>query len=89
MSVVECGFPSASAVDRGLLESAYYRDSYRVALERADASVTDIFLAVFAHHPWWMTAALRVRNRLGALVGLKTVADSQIVRVEIKDSYAV
>jgi hypothetical protein len=88
--VVECEFPPASALrERGFVEAAYFRDSYRVPLTRRNASPTEIFEAVFAHHPTWMKALLIVRNRLASLCGLEAPTASEIMHPKFKGTYTV
>jgi hypothetical protein len=89
MSVVECEIPRLSVLDRRFIETAYFRDSYRAPLSRTAASMVDIFLAVFAHHPMWMKIALMVRNRIASFCGLDAPTASEILSVEVKSSYRV
>jgi hypothetical protein len=88
MTVVDCDVPSSSVLDRHLVESAWFRDSYRTRLQRPHAGIVDIFVAIFAHHPWWMKAALIVRNKLAALFGLDVPSVSEIMHPQFKSSYA-
>jgi hypothetical protein len=74
MTVVECDVPTASALDRRLVEAAYFRDSYRVPLSRPHATPVDIFFGIFGHHPMWMKIMLIVRNRIASLCGLHVPA---------------
>jgi hypothetical protein len=87
--VTECDVPSVSLLGRSRVEAAYFRDSYRAVLSRKSAGVVDIFHGIFAHHPMWMKAALIVRNRIAALCGLEAPTTSEIVNVEVKNSYRV
>jgi len=89
MSVTECDIPSASVLDRRLIEAAYFRDSYRAPLSRTRASVVDIFFGIFAHHPLWMKILLIVRNRIASFCGLDAPTASEIINIEIKSSYGV
>jgi hypothetical protein len=89
MTVVECDVPSLSVLDRGLIEAAHFRDSYRAPLSRTRASIVDIFVGIFAHHPIWMKIALIVRNRIASLCGLDAATASEIINFEVKSSYAV
>jgi len=89
MTVVECDIPSASVLDRRLIEAAYFRDSYRAPLSRTRASVVDIFFGIFGHHPMWMKILLIVRNRIASFCGLDAPTASEIINLEIKSSYAV
>ncbi|MBQ8103878.1 MAG: DUF2867 domain-containing protein [Afipia sp.] len=89
MTVVECDTPLLSMLDRSVIEAAYFRDSYRAPLSRPQASVTDIFIAIFAHHPVWMKAILIVRNRIVRLFGLDAASDSEILNFTSKNSFSV
>jgi len=89
MSVVKCDIPSASVLDRRLIEAAYFRDSYRAPLSRARASVVDIFLGIFAHRPMWLKILLIVRNRIASFCGLDAPTASEILDPEIKSRYSV
>jgi len=89
MTIVECEIPSASVLDRRLIEAAYFRDSYRAPLSRTRASVVDIFFGIFGHHPMWMKIALIVRNRIASFCGLEAPTASEIINPEIKSSYRV
>ena len=89
MKVVECDVPSGSMLSRELIERAYFRDAFRVSLNRKDLGVTDMFLAIFAHHPLWMKLLLIVRNKAASLAGLDAPTASELFHVEIKDRYVV
>ncbi|MBN8943206.1 MAG: DUF2867 domain-containing protein [Rhizobiales bacterium] len=89
MSVVECEIPALSALDRRQVEVAYFWDSYRAPLRHGDTSVTDIFLAVFAHHPIWMKVILMARNRVASLFGLDAPAASEILNPAVGRDYRV
>jgi hypothetical protein len=89
MSVVACEIPSLSVLDRKLIECAFFHDSYRAPLSRASASVVEIFLAVFGHHPKWMKAVLVVRNGLARRFGLEAPTAAEILRPRVKASYGV
>lgn len=89
MSVVECEVPSSSVLERGVVDAAYFRDSYRVPLRQPHASMAGIFLAIFGHHPAWMKVALIVRNRIASFCGLDAPTASEIMATEMKNSYVV
>ncbi len=89
MTVAACEIPSASLLDRRLIEAAYFRDSYRAPLSNPDAGVVDIFFAVFGHHPAWLKILLIVRNQIASLCGLAAPTVSEIVDPEIKTHYRV
>ena len=87
--LVEGDVPSASTLSRELIERAYFRDSFRAPLRRTDLGVTDIFLAIFAHHPLWMKMLLIVRNKAASLAGLSAPTAAEILHVDLKDRYVV
>jgi hypothetical protein len=89
MSVVACEVPSLSVLDRNLIESAFFHDSYRAPLSRAPAGVVDVFFAIFGHHPKWLKAALVFRNWLASRVGLEAPTTAEIMRPQFKASYSV
>jgi hypothetical protein len=89
MRVVECDVPASSMLNRELIEHAYFRDSFRASLSRTGLGVTDIFLAIFAHHPLWMKLLLIVRNWIASLAGLSAPTVSEILHPDVKDRYVV
>jgi Protein of unknown function (DUF2867) len=89
MTVVKCETPSTSVLDRSLIEAAYFRDAYSAPVRHTQASVVDIFAAIFAHHPMWMKSILIVRNRLASLCGLDAPTAAEILHQQFKSSYAV
>ncbi len=89
MTVVECDFPISSVIDRRTVETAYFRDSYRAPLNHPDASVTDLFVSIFAHHPMWMKAILMIRNWTVGLFGLEAPTASEILNFSHQTTYAV
>jgi Protein of unknown function (DUF2867) len=50
-------------LSREWIERPYFRDSFKTPLSRSDLGATDLFLAIFAHHPLWMKLLLIVRTR--------------------------
>jgi hypothetical protein len=89
MSVVKCDIPPSSVLDRGTIDAAYFKDSYRTPLVHPGLGVVDVFHAVFAHHPWWMKAVLVARNRMASIGGLDAPTASEIMKQQVKESYAV
>jgi hypothetical protein len=83
MVVTRCDLPTDTAIDPELIRYAFFTDSYRVRLRRANASVVDIFFAVFGHHPAWLKAVLLARHRVGALIGLRAARTSQILNPSV------
>ncbi len=89
VTVVACDVLSASVIDRKVVQAAYFRDAYCVPLRQSQLSVTDIFSAVFAHHPMWMKLALMTRNCIATWCGLDAPDASEILRPTFKRHYAV
>jgi hypothetical protein len=89
MQIEECDVPSLSVLDRNLIDAAFFKDSYRTPLTRAQASVIEIFFGVFGHHPLWMKSILIARNRVASLCGLDAPTSSEIMKPEIKGNYEV
>jgi len=89
MPVVECEIPVLSLLDRRQVETAYFQDSYRAPLGQGGTDVTDIFLAIFAHHPMWMKVVLMARNRVAALCGLDAPAASEILASAVRQDCRV
>ena len=84
-----CDVPLDSVLDRQSIDTAYFKDSYRVALSKPDASVVDIFFGVFGHNPAWIKALLIARNRVARMCGLDAPSASQILTTHVKPDYAV
>lgn len=89
MPVVSCPLPDNTALDRVLIDNAFFADACCVPLSRSDASITDIFFAIFGHHPAWLKAFLWVRHRVGAWLGLDAASSSQIWRPTKEENYRV
>jgi hypothetical protein len=89
MTIVECDIPSASVLDRRMVEAAYFRDSYSAPLRNPRASAVEIFTSLFAHHPLWMKIVLIARNGLASLCGLDAPTAHEMLHPEFKRSYVV
>lgn len=87
--VTPCPLPAGTAIDRALLDDATFADAYRIALANDDASVVDIFFAVFGHHPTWLKAMLLVRHRVGAWFGLQGASTADLLRPRRQARYRV
>ena len=83
-----CAFPAASALP-GHLDAVSFTDSYSVELDRPGMTIQGIYLALFAHHPWWAKALLLLRTRIVSIFGIGGPTARQMANVEIKDAYAV
>jgi hypothetical protein len=88
MAIVACELPAKTVIDRELVDSAFFIDSYRVPLP-LNGSVIDIFFAVFGHHPAWLKAILLVRHRVGGWFGLRAASTPQIMAPTRAETYRV
>jgi hypothetical protein len=88
MKIKARGIPAGSELNR-LFNRFYYWDSFEIHLSRPELSVTEIYLGIFAHHPWWANALLALRLKTGAIFGLNGSTLAQLYNVEIKKNYAV
>jgi hypothetical protein len=89
MAVVKCDIPSVSVLDRNLIDTAYFRDSYSAPLSMPHVGIVPVFIALFAHHPIWMKAILIIRNRIATLCGLQAASPSETLHFRIRDDYSV
>jgi hypothetical protein len=89
MHVVECDFPSGSALGRDVVGRAYFHDSYRAAPARPDLGIVEIFFALFGHTPLWMKLLLIVRNAVAKLFGLEVPSVREILKPAVKTEYRV
>jgi hypothetical protein len=89
MHVIECDVPSSSMLNRDLIASCYFHDSYRVPLTRAELGIVDIFFAVFGHAPLWTKLLLIVRNAIAGLAGLEAPTVAEIMNPDIRSDYNV
>jgi hypothetical protein len=89
MRIEACNLPPSSQLDRRLVASAWFRDSYRAPIARHDADAVRLFLAIFGHRPGWMKAIMLVRNQLAAWCGLRTASPRETMSPEIRAEYQV
>jgi hypothetical protein len=89
MRVIECDVPSSSMLNRDLIDSSCFHDSYRVPLTRAELGIVDIFFAVFGHSPLWAKVLLIVRNAIARLAGLEAPTVAEIMKPGIGKDYSV
>lgn len=85
----ECQIPVKSALYPAWAGCAHFKDAYRMPLADAASSVTDIFTEVFGHHPWWIKAALIVRNRIARWAGLAAPTTAAILHPNQQRTYTV
>jgi hypothetical protein len=88
MTVMRRREPPESAFLEGLAQS-YYWDSHEAPLRRPDLTITEIYLALFAHHPRWARWLLILRGWIVAPFGLRRSTASAFDTIEIKPAYAV
>ena len=84
-----CALPERTHLDRRFTGESFFTDCYRVPLKREDASVIDIFFAVFGHHPAWLKAMLVARHRVGSWFGLAAAGNAELLQPRRKASYLV
>lgn len=89
MTVALCVLPANSALDRALVDDAFFTDSYLVPLTHHAASMVDIFFAVFGHHPIWLKIILLLRHRIGAWFGLKAASTAALLNPSRAESYCL
>jgi len=89
MRVTACDVPRESVLDRRSVDTAWFKDCWRAPLRRSDASVADIFFAVFGCQPAWMKRVIIARNNAASLFGLDTATDAEIMTPVRRDTYQV
>jgi Protein of unknown function (DUF2867) len=67
----------------------YYWDSFEAPLSRTDLGVDQIYLGIFAHHPWWAKWLLLARTRIVSVFGLKGPTAADFNHAETKAANAV
>ncbi len=84
-----CEVPSFSAL-RDSLRTAYFYDCYTVELPPDGRSPLELYLAVVSRTPRWVDALMKLRNKVVAKLGLKTMGVlSAIDRAKPAQAYAV
>ena len=74
MSTVHpCALPASSAIARLPEGWATWIDAWEAPLSRRDLSAADLFGATMGRQPRWLDAALRLRDRIGRLFGIRSV----------------
>ena len=89
MHVIECDIPSSSALNRNLIENAYFHDSYRAPLARPELEIVDIYAAIFAHMPLLLKLLLVARNAMVRPLGLKAPAAAEVMHGGFKVGHTV
>jgi hypothetical protein len=89
MAVTPCNIPKASVLDSPLIGTAYFKDAYCAPLRSSQASLVDVFFAIFGHNPWWIKLTLVARNRIAALCGLAVPLAADILHAPIKSSCTI
>ncbi len=89
MAVAACKLPANSVLAAAMASGASFADSYCVPLTRGEASLIDVFFAIFGHHPIWLKALLLIRHRLGSWYGLSAAATSEILSPTRRANYRV
>ncbi len=69
----------------GYLERIDYRDAFCAPLADGSRSVEDLYIALFAHSPAWVTVLLALRNKIAGFIGLDDYKDAAgISREELR-----
>ncbi len=89
MRIEACDLPAGSAIERRVADAAFFRDAYCAPLAHAQASVVDIFFAVFGHPSPWLKRLLIVRNRMATACGLDAPTPDEIMSPQRRCSYGV
>lgn len=76
--------PRHTAIGAARVDGADFDCAHRAPLSRPDMDVREVFLAVFAHRPAWLKAALVARNRVAAAFGLDVATDAEILRPDAR-----
>jgi hypothetical protein len=82
-------FPSHSQIHADFVCRASLVESYRFELPVADMAVTDIFLAIFSRKPWWMKAAIILRNIVVKPFGIETPFVADVLSNARRPTYRV
>ena len=87
--VVECEVPETNALFASMASSSF-RDCHAVDLPRDGRSAMRLYLDVVSRTPGWIDAAMRARNRVVGMFGLKNLgALSEVDLARSESSYAV
>jgi hypothetical protein len=68
MSVQQIAAPASAYL---ILPGAQFADCYETTIADPDSDAATIAKRIFSNSPAWVTSLLALRNRLGAIVGLK------------------
>lgn len=88
MPVARRQVPSQCSLLAGGASNVYW-DCYEAPLARADLSMQQLCLAVFAHHPMWMKRLLALRTRLVAPFGIGGPTLRELTRPVEHRQYAI
>lgn len=85
---IESELPSTSQLV-GMASHAFYQDSYSVPINQVGLSLSELYLGIFAHVPWYGKILLTFRNKLFLLLGLHASSAAEIWKPQIKSGYCV
>jgi Protein of unknown function (DUF2867) len=88
-TAIECSIPLSSGLQPNLVSAAYFSDAYRAPLSAPPLELTEIFFAIFDHHPSWVKSVLLARNRIAKLGGLLVAEDSLILNSQRRENLKV
>lgn len=87
--VFECQVPNGSSLSPSV-PSASFHDCHAVDLPRDERPPMQLYLDVVSRTPAWIDAAMRTRNRIVGMVGLKNLgALSEVDPARPESSYAI
>lgn len=88
--VRRCAIPDSCALAQLPPSWATWSDAWEAPLTRRDATAFDLFTATMGPQPVWLDAALRLRDLIGGLFGIRPVgAFSQETRANPPDRASV
>ncbi len=61
-----------NSICKKYIDTIDFKDGYKVIVSKADASIENIYINVFAHSPKWMATLLAIRNKIVGVFGLDT-----------------
>jgi len=88
VSIKRCDMPAGCAFSDAR-DKFYYWDSFLAPLKHPEQTMTELYLAIFAHPPRYFARLLTLRGKIVRLFGLRGHKASQFKHIEIKDDYRI
>ena len=89
MPIVTCRSAAPASAFLSDPNQSYHWDSYEAPLRRHDFGMTEIYLALFDHHPLWAKRLLALRNRIVVPLGLRASTAADVESSAPKTTYVV